>query len=196
MKNSFPILSKKHWIVYASYGILILIGLLCIFTNKIFSSEVFGRPIGLILVVYNVFKMLSVSKVKWELTSKELIISGGLMPWSKTEFQVPIYTVFESFYSRSILGHFLNYGTITIRRTEGSTSHIVETRLANVRHLSAIINSLVDENKKKETAVIKPSPKSQTATSIAEELAKLSELKTQGHLTPEEFDQMKKKLLS
>jgi hypothetical protein len=92
-----------------------------------------------------------------------------------------------------MFGHFLGYGNIKIRRTEGVTSVIYGSALLGAKGFSSQVNGLVQEYKKsKHNTVVNQAA---TNKSISDELKGLAELRSKGELTQQEFDILKQRYL-
>lgn len=187
-KTNFELTTKKHWSTFTVPAVLILIGF---FMLAAFS---FVKYVGIALIIFNAIKILSLKTVKWTLTSNELNITKGILPWAKTEVQIPIFDIYESLVSFGMFGHFFGYGNITIRRTEGITSQITETSLIGAKNFSAEINNLVQQYKKNKHNVT--ANQLSTTRGVGEELRQLVDLKNNGELTQQEYDEMKQKIIS
>lgn len=186
MKNT--IVAKKHWVSYVIPALVVLVGLS--FTNGGASSLFFA----FLLMLGGVIRIMQVNSVKWTFTGELLIVQKGILPWTRTYLEIPVFDIYESLMNFGMLGHFLKYGNITIRRTEGITSKISEAALVNANELSMKINTAVRQFKMGKNGIVTPSPVP-AGKSVAEELKHLAELKASGNLTQEEYDVLKKRAI-
>lgn len=180
--------ARKHWLAYSIPVLLFITGCLLVTTSG------FWKALGALLIIYNALRIIFLATVKWRLTSSELYINKGFLPWKRASIQIPIFNIYDASVSYGVLGYFLGYGHITIRGTEGVTTHTYERCLTGAKKLSEQINSLAwkhKENKHKSITDYQP-----TGRSIAEELQHLSELKNNGSLTQDEYDTLKNKLIN
>jgi hypothetical protein len=186
-QSNFEITAKKHWATFIIPGVLVLIGLLFL------TSSTIWKVLGLLLIVFNIIKLISLNSVKWTLTSSDLYITKGFLPWAKTQIQVPIFDIYDSSCSSGMFGHFFGFGHVFIRRTEGNTTQVSETSLVGAKDFSGHINQFVQDYKKsKNNIIINQAPINQ---SIVEELKHLADLKKNGELTQVEYDTMKSRLI-
>ncbi len=188
-EQNFELIAKKHWATFTIPTLVILLGL-------IFSQlSTFFKYFGIAMIVLNAIKIYSLTTVKWTLTSTDLYITKGILPWTKTQLQIPIFDIYESLVSYDMFGHIFGFGHITIRRTEGNTTQITETALTGAKNFSGYINQFVQDFKKnKHNVTIYQT--TATKQSIREELKHLAELKNNGELTQDEYDKMKKILIN
>ncbi len=181
------VIGRKHWVAYVLPTLFFLIGVLMLMT-----STSFWRFLGGIFIIINGYKLLVLYSVKWTLTSTFLLIEKGIFPWSKIELDIPIFQIYESLIYFGMMGHFLGFGHIRIRRTEGVTSEISETSIRGVKQLSAHINRLIIEYKANENTI--PAQHS-TKTSLLEDLQTLSALRDKGKITQEEYALLKQRII-
>ena len=176
--------STKHWAIYILPGIATLLGLFLLIVKSYFFAGA--------LLLYGITKILSNRSTVWVLTNEDLVIRSGFLPWRKTYFEIPKEDIYEAYYSKTMFGSFLGYATITVRRTEGSTSSFFATGMTDPGEIIGSINALVRDLKKRPQqnfVNVNAHP------SLADELQKLVELKNQGLLTEEEFNAQKQKLI-
>ncbi len=202
MKN---LIISKHWSSYILSVVLVFTFstlVLRIVTTYDFTKVDQGQSKGLaifgvlvlsVFILLNIIYILKLRSTKWLLTEEDLILKSGYLPWSKKVFHVKIYNIYESYYNETFLGHYLNYGNITVRRTDGSTSHLQETSLQNVVNFVQQINKKTHQNHNK-TQPQKQETKGDR--NIIEELKELSNMKINGLLTETEFDTLKQKLIN
>ena len=149
-----------------------------------------NTPDQIILITQSV---LTISILIMVIPSLFLFLDGETS--NENSINVELYPkedIYEAYYSKTMFGSFLGYATITVRRTEGSTSSFFATGMTNSGEITGSINALVRDLKK--------SPKQNFVNvnahpSLADELQKLVELKNQGLLTEEEFNAQKQKLI-
>ena len=134
-------------------------------------------------------KVLYLASVRWAFNGGELVVTHGVLPWKKSHIQIPVFDIYDSSVTNAFWGHYLHFGHIAIRRTEGMTSHIGERYLGSAVDFSATVNQYVQEFKRSQ----KVNPNN--GKDITLELERLSYLKNIGSLTEEEFEKMKKKLI-
>jgi hypothetical protein len=179
-------ISKKHWTAYVVPVAILCIGLFLITMGS------YMLYIGLALIFIALRKVVILSRVRWVLSDNDLLICRGILPWQRTQMQIPIFNIYESYVSFGMFGHFLDYGSISIRRTEGVTSQISETSLAGAKRLSGRINSLVQEYVQQKSGGNHQLNKG----SFARELQHLVELRDNGELTAAEYERLKQKLIN
>jgi hypothetical protein len=149
--------------------------------------------VGIALIILNSLKIYSLTAVKWTLNSTELMTTSGILPWSKVQWRIPVADIYESIYSRNILGHFLGFGNITIRRTDGTATRIYETNLGGARDFSGRITQKVLDFK------VGKGINHQTSeinAPFVSELKHLVDLKNKGELTQEEFLKLKERVIN
>lgn len=178
-------ISKKHWSTY-------IIPILAVLWGLSFLSSFFF-PIGIILMFFGIFRILSNKSTFWTLTNEDLVIKSGFLSWKKTHFEIPKEDIFEAFYHKSMFGSLFGFGNLTVRRTEGTTSTFSTSGMTEPHVITGSINSLVRK--------IKKNPKTNIMNftnniSLADEIQKLAELKNQGILDDTEFNIQKQRLIN
>ncbi len=130
--------------------------------------------------------------VKWILNSSELYITQGVFSRNRKTIHIPIVYIDETLVSCGVLGQFLNYVHITVRRTKDTPSEIKETYLVNRRSFSQMLNqdNINDTNKENSEFFF-----STPGKSTEEELKHLYLLKDIGEITFAEFEIMKQQLI-
>lgn len=179
---------KKNWSAYLIPGILILLGLTFLKQNTFFMI------IGILLIVYNAIRVISLMKVKWTLSEGNVFIEGGFLPWAKTEFQVPVFDIYECIYNTNLFSHIVKSGNLNLRRTEGVTSQLTVTSMTNAKEFSAQVNSMVHTYKGKKNNVYVNN--STPSTSASEEIVKINDLKNKGLISESEYQIMKSKIIN
>lgn len=186
---------KKHWSVYLVPGLIILVALFFVYVS--FGITTKWLSIGLlifgsIVAISKILNVLYLASVTWTFNGGELQVTQGVLPWNKSRIQIPIFDIYDSSVSSGFLGHYLNFGHISIRRTEGMTSQLSESYLGKAVNFSGIVNQYVQEYKKGQN-LVNTNP-GQTSD-VGLELQRLVDLKNTGVLTEEEFERLKKKLI-
>ncbi|MFW0739764.1 hypothetical protein [Flavobacterium sp. T12S277] len=187
---------KKHWTVYFVPGIITLVALFFVYLS--FGIATKWISVGLLIfafltVIFKIMNILYLASITWSFNGGELHIIKGVLPWNKTHIQIPIFDIYDSSVSSGFLGHYLNFGHISIRRTEGMTSHLSERYLGRAVCFSGIVNQYVQEYKKGQNSA--KINHGQSSDDIGLELQRLVDFKKSGALTEEEFDLLKKKLI-
>ncbi|RUT70261.1 SHOCT domain-containing protein [Flavobacterium cupreum] len=189
------LITKKHWIVYVKPAILILLSLFFIYVALGLQTKWLATVIlifGPIIAISNVIKVLNFASIAWSFDGAELLVTRGILPWNKTRIQIPIFDLYDSVVSSGFLGHYLNFGHIGIRRTEGVTSQMGETHLSKAVHFSGIVNQYIQEYKSSRNPL---KTVHDEVSNIGIELQRLVDLKNSGALTEEEYERLKKKLM-
>lgn len=178
--------ARKHWLFLILPFILILFGLVLL------NFTFWWKLAGIVLILVQGAKTLSLLSVRWALTAHNLIITSGFLPWKKVYLQVPVFDIYEAYMTYGTLGHFLNYGNIFIRRTEGSTSQLSSTNMASARKFQEQVNRVVQEYKVRKNSV----KLGHIQDSITKELRELCALKSGGMISEEEFSLLKRKIIN
>lgn len=188
-------ISNKHWSAYVFPIFFLTIGGLFLFMG-LFSplTKINGWTIsGLILSLFSLNKILANKSTKWILTKEDLIIKSGFLPWKKSYFEIPIENIYEAYYQFGFWAKIMGYGHLNIRRTEGSTSQFITTKMTNFKEITATVNSEVRKLKKLANQVQKISGGNNF--SISDELLKLNDLFEKSIISEDEFIEQKNKLL-
>lgn len=193
--NETLVHSRKHLAAYVlPVFMLLIISRWVSFDFSSYSGFLF-LFIGLPTAILCILKIISLRSVSWILTEEELIIKSGYLPWRKIHMVIPIEDIYEALCSHGMFGSLLGYGNISIRRTEGVTSHISYITMDNHKKITGAINSLVRPIKK--ARVYGPSnPVATYNGSLVDELTQIMALKDQGVITAEEFQALKTTLIS
>ena len=218
-EDSVVYVGRKHWIAYArsivGNGVvsIILVGLVQEFAT---SGVGTATAVVFLLAILNIARrFLYLMSVSWTVTTEGLHIKRGFLPWKKQSVFDPKEHVYDAQYTRSAIGHFLHYGTVSYRRTEGTTSGTVEPLMAYPRRLvTMIIGRDPMTGKAVETAQgdsVRPAtpaeavaPEAATPVansappgdgSVAEELERLASLLEKGAISEEEYATLKARVI-
>lgn len=209
------IVARKHWIAYLKillgYGIWFLILLAA------FIAAGMARPgqeymTGLEIVAVILLAVMAISaffflwswmdtrRFTWTAEEEGVVRRCGWMPWQRSTFTYPYDTIFEVFYNDNILGHYIGYCDITIRRAEGVTSNVVATKMKNGKEMVRTIEQRIKEAKALQhispaPMMISEAPHVEPVKSHTEQLRDLAALKADGTITHEEFELMKRKII-
>lgn len=190
------IIIKKHWFIYVVPILLVLLGLFLFMMELSLTTKwlsILLKITSIFLVFRQLYKIANINSVSWKLTSTELVVVRGVLPWRKQYLNIPILDIYESLTSSGMVGHFLNFGTIFVRRTEGVTSQISESGMFDVNNFSARLNTYVLNYKLSQHIV----PSANTAsTDVSEELNKLIDLRNKGEITVDEYEILKQQLIN
>lgn len=129
---------KKHWLCYLPIWYLGIISTLII----VFGS---GKWVwlGWFLAATDVLGYLTINSYKWTAKNGEILIEYGVLPWQKNYTRVPAGGVFGSTVKRGMLGHYLDYGTISINALGGSSSPI---KAANMKGAVKFMEHITNRN--------------------------------------------------
>jgi len=195
--ESIELIGKKHRIVYiellVATGALVAL-LLVLGTVRSGDLRPYSKwflALAAIVLLRAAFKWLRLRSIAWVVTAEDVIVKGGWLPWTKSQFTVPVDSIFEAYYSIGFWAKVLNYGHCTIRRTEGTTSSFRETYLARPKELVGLINQKVRDFKKRQVR-----PGTAPPVNEVDELKSLAALKANGSITGAEFDAMKQRIIT
>lgn len=194
-RDKINVAIKKHWVVYIKPVIIFILALFFIYISFGIKTRWFSIVVlifGVIIAVKKILKLVYLSSVTWIFNGNELWVVRGIFPWNKTQIQIPIFDLYDSIVYSNFLGHYLNFGHIRIRRTEGVTSQIQETYLAKAVNFSETLNLYIQEYKKSRNLIdVNQIQKSD----LGIELQRLVDLRDTGAITGEEFEKLKKRLI-
>jgi hypothetical protein len=187
---------KKSGVVYVFLGIGTLValaipGVVVVFTD---SWVRLGFIIfGLIIVARAIYMLFYLRTVRWELRNDEIVVMEGILPWRKHFFDHPYETIFEAYFQHGFFGHFLNYGTCSIRRAEGQTTTRSESHMHDAKTLVSIVNAKV--------AAVRATARAGAPVAVAagqtgvESLTELARLRSNGDISADEYEVMKGRLI-
>ncbi len=181
---------RKHWITYIAPSFVLLFGLLVLLGS---GHSSFGKAVGIFIVFVTMSVIFQLINVKWTLTESGLRIQRGVLPWRKTDVYIPIDNLYNSYTKHNMTGHFLNYANVYIRRTDGMTSGFSEARIGHAKELSNMINGQIAANNLDRNKVVIQQHVSDK--SIASELKILSDLRSTGDISDQEYQRLKKDLI-
>ena len=193
--ESIELIGKKHRIVYIELllgtGTLVALLLALRTVRDIRPYSQWILLLVAVVVLRAAFTWLRLQSIAWVVTGEDVIVKGGWLPWTKSQFAVPVDSIFEAYYSIGFWAKVLNYGHCTIRRTEGTTSSFRETYLARPKELVGLINQKVRDFKKRQVR-----PGTAPPVNEVDELKSLAALKANGSITGAEFDAMKQRIIT
>jgi len=146
--------------------------------------------INIYLALSFIYQLFWMRSIQWIITDEGVRIKRGLLPWRKIDFMHPYESIFEAYYDFGFFAKLFGYGGCNLRRTEGVTTEIHETRMHNAARIIGLINEHLKKLRKEaKGAIISP------AKSDAEELSHLAKLKENGDISAKEFEIMKQKII-
>lgn len=178
---------KIHWIAYLRpFGICFIIWAVVLLLPDTWTWKNWIVYLSLVLAVYNAFYY---STIKVILTSGNVYLNRGLLPWQKSSYHLSYDQIFECYYHQSILGRILNYGTLTIAKSDGVRSGNTQRFLTNPKKFSTEFEAIKNNVKKDVPSASGANP------NVVEQLEKLIEMKQSGNISEEEFTRMKQLLM-
>jgi uncharacterized membrane protein YdbT with pleckstrin-like domain len=209
------VIGRKHFLAYLQ--ILLVYGFLMLpvtaFLIWLGTTTRFRVPAWLLLILLGIDLLIAFGAFRsfmenkaftWTLTDEGVDIRRGWLFWQKSHFDLPYDTIFEAYYTFGFFAKILGYGTCVIRRTEGVTSAYEATFIARPGAIVGAINKKVKElrveaKQARIMQAIAPAPlpafQAETAKSPAEQIRELIALKTEGAITAEEFETMKRRVV-
>jgi hypothetical protein len=174
----------------------------------------FFQLLWVLALIRGIYRLAYLSTVRWVVGPEGLTVARGILPWRKWNRFAPWSTIFEAFYTKSFIGHFLGYGTVTVRRAEGVTSAWKETRMQGSHQLTGTINAALAQHRNlmapapmaapppAPAAVPAPAPEpmasaaaSPTPWAGTDSLSDLARLKANGDITEEEYARLKARII-
>lgn len=180
---------KIHWIAYLRmFGICFIIWAIVLLLPDKWTWKNWITYFFLAVAVYDVFYYRTIKII---LTTDKVYQYKGLLPWQKVVYHLAYDQIFECYYNQSILGRILSYGTLTIAKSDGVRSGIVQKYLTNPKKFSAEFETIKSSLRKNAT-----SPVNNVNPNLVDQLEKLIEMKRSGDISEEEFAQMKQSLMN
>ncbi|GEM_PF-3346331 len=146
--------------------------------------------VNVYLILQTIYILFFIRTIRWDVSEEGVRIRGGILPWAKMDMMHPFETIFEAYYRFGFFAKLFGYGECHIRRTEGVTTEISEPMMHRPGKLTGLINEKLRELRKSG-----PNQGAPSAGSATEELARLGQLRKDGTITEEEFQQMKRKII-
>jgi Short C-terminal domain len=189
---------RKSFVAYIGVvlGSLILVFVLAaIASGTSGGASSFFDLLVFLAIVRGIYRIFYLRTVRWVVSPEGLSVAQGILPWRKSYLHAPYETIFEAYYLKSFIGHFLHYGTCGIRRAEGVTSQWQEKRMQGSAELAGLINSRLAALR----ASMKPGPAAAPAIPAqsvgVDSLSDLVRLKASGDITVEEYERMKARII-
>ncbi len=199
---------RKSFVAYISaiIGQLIFIGII----NGVFYGIAWGmgegeapetalrylswawQGVNVYVVLMAIYSLFYIRTIQWIISDEGVRIKGGILPWRKNDILHPYETIFEAYYEFGFFAKLFRYGECSIRRAEGITTAISEKRMHNAARITGLINEKLQLVRKEIRGKVATTPTVRTDT---EELAHLGQLKTDGTISMEEFEIMKRKII-
>jgi hypothetical protein len=147
---------------------------------------------GIVIFGWRIYGLVWLHTIRWVVRDGGLVVAHGILPWRKSHVEHGYSTIFEAFYQHGFFGHFLNYGTCTIRRTDGVSTGQRESQMKNAKQLVTLINS----HRRDHDAPPRPVAAAATVRQLSvDSLTQLAELKASGDLSAEEYDVLKARIV-
>jgi hypothetical protein len=147
---------------------------------------------GIVVLGWRIYGLVWLHTIRWVVGDSGVGVAYGILPWRKSYFEHGYPSIFEAYYHKGFFGHFLNYGTCTIRRTDGVTTAQRESRMHNAKGLVTLVNSHLRDHHA-------PTPPVAAAATVrqfaVDSLTQLAELKANGDLSAEEYEVLKARMV-
>jgi hypothetical protein len=159
------------------------------------------QVVSTLIFLWGLYRLIYLFTIRWLVDQQGVTISRGILPWRRSSFFVPYDNIFEAFSQHGFFGYFLQYGTATLRRTEGSTTALSDTRMHRSKKLTGLINAALQQlhaqaRVQPQPAVPQPAvPVSGTGTSDIEKLGQLSLMRANGDITEAEYAVLKARII-
>lgn len=197
MTERTPYIGRKSPVAYVRTALATLFWLVVwggaaslAFRNDLAGLGYIAVGIALVALASGLYTLAYLRTERWIVADDEVRMESGILPWRKTSFGCPYETIFEAFYTFGFFAKLFNYGTVTIRRTEGVTTHHTEHLMHDAAKLAALINTRLDEIRKLARGH-GPAP----ARSPVEELAELARLRANGDIGDDDYDILKGRII-
>jgi hypothetical protein len=181
---------RKHSITYVGVivGTLFWLAIpLAVAITQSGTARLVAVGLCLLILAGRTYRFFYRRTIRWVVRNDGVRVSRGILPWRKSSFLYAYETIFEAYYTHTFLGHWLNYGTVAIRRTEGITSTMADRRIRDAKTLTTLINS----NLKNLRTVMKPVTAAASEPGVVERLTELARLKASGDINADEYEVMK-----
>jgi hypothetical protein len=99
------------------------------------------------IALVTIYKLFWLRTVRWTVRDDGVHVKQGILPWRTWENWYPYETIFEAYYGRRLFGYMLGYGTLGIRRTEGTTSNVAQNCIRGAKTAAAAINGGVEAHR-------------------------------------------------
>jgi uncharacterized membrane protein YdbT with pleckstrin-like domain len=188
-----------HWIMLAKGVILlvaaIVIGIVLLTWNPSSQSlENVVNALAAILVIvallYFLQRWIAWISTNFVVTTDRCIYREGII--SKRGIEIPLERINTVFFNQGIIDRMVKAGTLTI---ESAGEHGVQT-FEDVRNPIQVQQELYQQMEDNENRKFDRVRAPATQVSVADEIAKLATLLSQGHITQAEFDAHKAALLA
>jgi uncharacterized membrane protein YdbT with pleckstrin-like domain len=190
--------TRQHWIVVAYHALINLVPAAVLAAVIVLISTIFFQPlaiIALVLVVVPVVRFI-VSLLQWwneqyMITDRRVIQTEGMI--TKHVIDSSLEKVNDVVLTQSVWGRLMNYGDIEIL----TASEIGVNRLQRIDNPVGFKTAMLDQKAAmgvmgwSEDAEVRPA----AAADIPRMIAQMEDLRKQGIITQQEFDEKKKALL-
>jgi hypothetical protein len=158
--------------------------------NYFFVFLLVSFTISLCLVILDCIRK---SRYYWEVQSDGISINYGYIYKDSLRF-IQSDKIYEAVYYRSAIGKLLNFGYVEIKENDGVSSRFKGGPFPNVPAITQAINDIaIEKNVGKQVAQTTILHETKQINK-ADELEKLVELKSQGKISAEEYNELKSKL--
>ena len=193
------VVSKRHWFSYTMNVFMLIFVCAPAFSmyykhkqELVLPFWKYSVPILIGVVFYqNLRSIILNSRIKWVFENEVLTIKSGLLPWRRTNFGFTKDKIYDIFYNKSFLGSILNYGHLTVRRTDGTTSRFSVSKMTNPKKMVQVVSASLEKNlTNSEIQGNRP-----TKASVVDDLQKLADLQNSGKISDDEFKKLKTRIL-
>jgi hypothetical protein len=192
--DSLPRTFRKHSIAYVRWaiGTLILLGVpVAIAAATSGGVRIAFGVLAVLVAGRRLHLLLILRSFRWTVTENELRLAAGVLAWKKVDIALPYETIFDVSYNNGLLGHYLHYATVVVRRSEGMTTAWRDRHIRD----GHVLAGLIADQLAKYRATLKPGAVTAAGGDGVESLGELAKLRANGDITGEEYETMKAKII-
>jgi uncharacterized membrane protein YdbT with pleckstrin-like domain len=193
-----------HWIslaepVLSLIGSIVLAILVLVFTDSGTKPRAFFGVVVIALILVTagwlIVRYLKRATTNFVITTHRLIFRSGV--FAKHGVEIPLERVMNVNFNQSIFGRVIGAGDLLIE----SGGKDGQQRFADIpkpEQVQNLIHAQVESNSTRHDLHPPPAPEGAPGTpvDVADQLEKLEGLRSRGTITPEEFEEQKRRLLS
>jgi uncharacterized membrane protein YdbT with pleckstrin-like domain len=191
-----------HWIYFAEaalslIGSIVLAILVLSFTDSGTAPRTFFGLIAIALIVFTsgwlVIRYLKWSSTNFVITTHRLIFRQGI--FAKHGVEIPLERVMNVNFNQTIFERIVGAGDLLIE-SGGKDGQQRFTDIRKPEHVMNLIHAQVESNSNRHDQPPPPPPPPSSPVDVAGQLEKLEGLRSRGTITPAEFEEQKRRLLS
>jgi len=146
-------------------------------------------------LIKRIYSFIIRQRYFWNIEPDGVLINHGYLI-KDSVYYISSDKIYEAYYYRGVIGKLLNFGHVEIKKNDGLATTYKGGPFANVNKIAQAINQIVTEKNDDKRVVQTVAQNETRPPGKADELEKLIELRNQGKISEQEYEELKLRLFA